>query len=117
MNRRGESPFLVACSFGLYEQIKLMVPQYGANLSLCDPFTKETGLHKLLKTNASIIPISDLKEITQLLINFGVDVNARDAFGKAPLHIAAELGLSTLVAILLNSNQIDPNLPVSSNIF
>ena len=43
------------------------------------------------------------------LIEFGVDVNARDYYGNTPLHYAARLKKSELIEMLLNAGaEIDP---------
>lgn len=112
MNQKGESGFLLACSYGLVDQLKLMLEQYKGNVNLCDPLTHENGLHKLLKSNASIIPLNDLREVVSLLLSHGIDTNAFDIFGKTPLHVAAELGFCSIISLLLSDKQTNPNILV-----
>src|SRR4051794_30487597 len=48
------------------------------------------------------------REITQLLVDRGADVNARDANGETALHFAARAGdCSTIVILVRNGAEID----------
>ena len=64
------------------------------------------NLLHLALVSVSMIPIP---KMIKHLIEFGVDVNARDHYGNTPLHYAARLKNSEIMEMLLNAHaEVDP---------
>lgn len=65
---------------------------------------EESLLHCAVRANAV--------ECVQLFINEGADVNSLKPNGTNPIHLAADLGLSNCLKILLESPNADPNIRI-----
>ena len=52
------------------------------------------------------IPCSNYKEMAELLIAAGADVNARRKYGHTPLHLAAAKGYTEIA----EGAEVDPNI-------
>jgi uncharacterized protein len=62
-------------------------------------------LHRALVS----VSLKPQPEIIRKLIEYGVDVNARDRYGNTPLHYAARLKNPELIEMLVNAGaEIDP---------
>ena len=55
--------------------------------------------------------------MAKLLLDEGSDVNARGHLGNTPLHVAAAMGFSRLLGLLLNHPKCDINAQVASHIY
>jgi len=64
------------------------------------------------ETALGISAFGGYKEITEMLIKNGADVNFRDAFGIAPMHGAARTNYPEIVQILID-NKANVNLPTT----
>lgn len=86
-----ESQLHVAASHGHQETLELLL-EYGANLHDRTPNLKKTPLHGAAEKGLSGV---------RTLVEHGAEIDARDAAGYAPLHVAAEHGQAGAVAYLL----------------
>lgn len=67
---------------------------WNPNLELCD-YDKRTALHRAAEFG--------LMECAQMLINSGAHVDASDAWGDTPLHLAISLESTDMINLLLSS--------------
>jgi len=93
----GETPLLLAAREGRVECLKLLVAR-GSDVTV----TNRDGLNALMALiRSSAAKTAVLLEGVDLLLDAGVDVNARDAKGWSALHLAAMLTNPGLVIRLL----------------
>lgn len=88
------SPLHCAVLGNSTETTKLLL-KHGAEL-------RDTVLHSAVRANAV--------ECLALLINQNIDINALDAFGMSPLHIAADRRMEYCLKLLLDCSKIDIDL-------
>ena len=94
------TPLHTACFMQKLELVTILL-EGGADPSLTTN-SGDTALHKIVSAKESSIPISQRSKIIQLLIKYGVPVNAINLEGKSPIHIAASRGYTNTVIILSN---------------
>lgn len=97
------TPLHYAAAGGQPEAIELLLSR-GANVNKASDVEAQrfTPLHVIG------LEIQRKLEAAEMLINSGADVHARDAFGRTPLHVAAQYGDPRLIDLLLRAGA-DPN--------
>jgi ankyrin repeat protein len=79
--------------------------QHGIDFNVVTESDKWNLLHRSLVS----VSIPPTPAIIRKLIDYGVDVNARDRYGNTPLHYAARLKSTELIEMLLDAGaEIDP---------
>lgn len=78
--------------------------------ALANAIDSSNGINE---TALGIATFAGNKEITELLIKNGANVNFQDAFGVAPLHGAARTNRLEVIKLLLE-NKADINLPTTT---
>ena len=78
--------------------------------SLVNAIDSSNGINE---TALGIVTFAGNKELTELLIKNGANVNFQDAFGVAPIHGAARTNKLDVVKVLLD-NKADVNLPTTT---
>ena len=78
--------------------------------SLVNAIDSSSGINE---TALGIATFAGNKELTELLIKNGANVNFQDAFGVAPIHGAARTNRLDVIKILLD-NKADINLPTTT---
>jgi hypothetical protein len=63
-----------------------------------------------IKRKYSFIFIIFTSQIVEILLRNGANVNVQDSLGATPLHRAASKGISPVVSLLLNRNEIQVDI-------
>ncbi len=91
-NRDGQTPLLVALSYGHTSIVKLLIDE-GADINAMDK-SEKTALHlAAFKGNTEAIELLVAKE--------GLNIDAKDSQNRTPLHFAAEYGHKDIVEKLI----------------
>ncbi len=93
-NHRGFTPLHLAARTSSIECVELLLREGNADPNSED-FDHRTPLH------ASIGKADSAFDIIELLISWGANVNAKDAYGFTPLHLAALDGIAHCVELLI----------------
>ena len=103
-DKDGETPLLYACRDGHASMVRLLVDKFGANMAVTG-LDGQTGLHRVADRGR--------EGALEALISLGAEINARDAKGKTPLHLASAkakgktyLSNSQLIFCLYHSRQV-----------
>lgn len=99
----GQSALSIAINYGYPEYAEFILNEHV--LRFDNELMVATFLRALLIHNSEDILLRVLKEKDALNVN----VNARDATGSTPLHIAAEFGRASIIEALLAAGA-DPNI-------
>jgi ankyrin repeat protein len=99
--------FFKAVKDGKIDKVKEMISN---DKTLVNAIDSSSGINE---TALGIVTFSGKKELTELLIKNGANVNFQDAFGVAPLHGAARTNQLEVIKILLE-NKADVNLPTTT---
>ena len=106
---KGYTPLHLAAENGSKEVVKLLI-KYGANVNaygaVSVPVTATLHVFaprviKISKTPLHIAVERGYKDIAELLIKHGADVNAKDRYGETPLHYAARVGRRDIAELLI----------------
>lgn len=97
---------LHCASFGNSVSTSKILINNGAQLSIHTKRTncEESLLHCAVRSNAL--------DCLRLFVNEGADVNSLNPSGTSPIHLAASLGYSECLKILLAANMANPNIRV-----
>lgn len=99
-----------AASFGYYDICEYLL-QF-ININDCD-YNGQNALHYILR-NDDKIWINKTYNLISLLINNKIDINKQDNNGWSPLHMVCNIGLLSVIKLLIN-NDIDYNINLQSN--
>jgi ankyrin repeat protein len=99
---KGESWLITAIGGKNINLVKLLL-NHGANINEKTEFANVSPLHRSSAIGS--------RDICQLLITYGADVNAEAKYGQTPLHLATQYGHQDIVELLLdcgaNINALD----------
>ena len=79
-DKDGETPLLHACRDGRVKMVRLLVETFGANMAVTG-LDGQTSLHRVADRGR--------EGALNALISLGAEINARDAKGRTPLHLAS----------------------------
>ena len=79
-DKDGETPLLHACRDGRAKMVRLLVERFGANMAVTG-LDGQTSLHRVADRGR--------EGALDALISLGAEINARDAKGRTPLHLAS----------------------------
>ena len=79
LDKDGETPLLFACRDGRASMVRLLVEELGANMTIAG-LDGQTALHRLADRGR--------EGALDALLSLGAEINARDAKGRTPLHLA-----------------------------
>ncbi|XP_028131629.1 transient receptor potential channel pyrexia isoform X1 [Diabrotica virgifera virgifera] len=93
-NHRQQSPLHLAARAQAYDCVEMLLRKGNSNPNMgdCD---KRTPLH------CAVGKAARSYDIIEILVNYGADINTKDQYGYAPLHIAALNELSQCVEVLV----------------
>ena len=113
-DKNGMTALHYACKLSIIEMVTALIKN-GANPSIKSNDGKNALHHAVCistlclgndhsETDLTICPLT----IPELLASAGVDINALDNSGNAPIHLAAQNGLVGVIAVLIKTGA-DPN--------
>ncbi len=100
INNKGQNPLIMASHKGHKDIIELLL-NYGLDINLQDN-RGDNSLISLLKNE--FLDDNLVKEIVQIFIKNGINVNLKNKFGQCALTIACKRGLLEIVELLINNN-------------
>jgi ankyrin repeat protein len=110
-NNKGQTPFTLACQFGLWDVIENLV-QHGVDVNKPDESSPYLSypLHHLVQSGRTRLEVEGmLAKSVELLLNKGANVNCRDKKGRTPLHICCEESVEVAAEPLLAQSGIEVN--------
>lgn len=99
--------FFKAVKDGQVDKVKEMLSK---DKTLVNAVDSSSGINE---TALGIVTFSGKKDLTELLIKNGANVNFQDAFGVAPLHGASRTNQLEVIKLLVE-NKADVNLPTTT---
>lgn len=104
IRKGGATALMDAAKKGHVNALKILLDEMGADVKACDNMGRNALIHAFMNSNERT-----MEAIARLLLDHGVDVNARGEKGKTPLILAVEKGNSNLVKMLLQRDHIEVN--------
>jgi len=100
-NTRGESILIYIAKYQLLEIAQLAL-QRNANINYQVPITQQSVLHTLFSHWSFHLASGSNVSLLKLFVENGADIHAVNQEGKAPLHLAANVGDEESVAYLID---------------
>ncbi|ORX78967.1 ankyrin, partial [Anaeromyces robustus] len=101
----GSTPLIQSCINNNSEVVKLLI-EHGADVN----FVNSEGLHPLL-----FLVNESEKNVTKLFLSYGANPNIQDTEGNSALSMACARGNRRIVELLLQSPNINIDLPTKGN--